>query len=83
MGEMNNKRPPRVGRLGQLPGPAALIGAFLLLAGAQAEDLVKAPRFVLSWGQRGAEPGEFDFPIGIAAVLLGGYIAGLYVAAIR
>jgi DNA-binding beta-propeller fold protein YncE len=26
----------------------------------------KSSRFVLEWGQRGAAPGEFDFPIGIA-----------------
>jgi DNA-binding beta-propeller fold protein YncE len=26
----------------------------------------KSPRFVLEWGKQGAEPGEFNFPIGIA-----------------
>jgi DNA-binding beta-propeller fold protein YncE len=30
-----------------------------------AEAAARAPRFVLQWGGRGSEPGQFDFPIGI------------------
>ncbi|MEX2113311.1 MAG: hypothetical protein WD845_09005 [Pirellulales bacterium] len=31
-----------------------------------AEAVATVPRFVLAWGSRGSEPGQFDFPIGIA-----------------
>jgi DNA-binding beta-propeller fold protein YncE len=30
------------------------------------EVVATVPRFVLEWGSRGSEPGQFDFPIGIA-----------------
>ena len=30
------------------------------------EPATAPPRFVLEWGSKGAEPGQFDFPIGIA-----------------
>jgi len=30
-----------------------------------AERDAASPRFVLEWGRRGSEPGQFDFPIGI------------------
>ena len=31
-----------------------------------AEAAATAPRFVLEWGSQGSDPGQFDFPIGIA-----------------
>jgi DNA-binding beta-propeller fold protein YncE len=31
-----------------------------------AEDPTQLPRFVLEWGEQGADHGQFDFPIGIA-----------------
>ncbi len=43
-----------------------LVALVLASAAATVVGEERSPRFVLEWGQRGAAPGEFDFPIGIA-----------------
>lgn len=46
---------------------AAILAGMCLVAAARGDEAAAtAPRFVLEWGGKGTEPGQFDFPIGIA-----------------
>jgi DNA-binding beta-propeller fold protein YncE len=44
---------------------AVAITGFAAVIAFGAEPEPASPRFVLEWGSRGSEPGQFDFPIGI------------------
>jgi hypothetical protein len=46
-------------------GALTLATTSLFSRGLAAETEEQPPRFLLEWGKKGTEPGEFNFPIGI------------------